>query len=1784
MKLTRTVLAAAFLLISSLAFSQRNKPVELRSGQLQTETNIRQTFIDSFNKLAARYHSKAFGVLQFESIPGIETQKILAANGIQLIDYLPANAYTATIYGSLDLNALHMAKVRSLIQLSPQQKMEAHLATGELPSWAIKIPGTIDLWVSFPRSFNAEEVIDYLKKLNFNILSLKYKSYRILSIRIASFRLNELAGLPCIDYVQPIPQEDQPLNYLSRHIARANYLNAAVADGGKGLNGEGVVIGIGDNEDVQTHIDFTGRLIDRAPEYIQSPVGTGHGHHTHGTLGGAGNIMELYRGYASRATIVSQGYSAIISNASTYVNDYGMVVTNNSYGNSFGCGTIGAYDLSSRLLDQMAYDLPNLENVFAAGNAGTATCAPYPSGFKTVLNGFQSAKNELTVGATTDSGIIAYFSSRGPVKDGRIKPEIVAMGQQVTSTYPVNSYATEDGTSMSSPAVAGGLALIYQRYRQLNGGLNPKNGLAKALLCNGATDKGNAGPDYSYGFGWMNLYRSIEMLENNHYIIGSSTNGTTNNHSITVPANTAQLKVMLYWNDPAASVLSSQSLVNDLDLKVIDPSSTVYLPFVLDTVPANVNNTATTGADHINNVEQVVINNPAAGNYSLQVTGTAINQNPSQEYYLVFDPIPNQLKLTSPAGGEGVVNNAAMIFSWDAYGFTGTGTLDYSLDNGATWTIIQSGIDINRPKYVWQVPNVTSSQALLRITKDGTGESSTSSIFTIIGQPTVSLAATQCEGYININWTSVAGATDYEVMMLRGTEMQSIATTTGTNYTFSGLSKDSTYWVTVRARINGRPGMRAVAISRQPNNGTCSGSISDNDLKVDAILAPLSGRKFTSTQLSATSAVTIRIKNLDDAVANSFDVKYSINGGPWITETVNTPIAAGSTYTYTFVATADLSSSGIYNLTAVVKNNTADPVSANDTAFAVVKSLDNQPLDLTAFFTDDLESAQVGTYETAFTGLNGIERYDFSNSTSYGRVRSFINTGIAYSGSKALTLDMNRLVISGNTNYLTGTFNLVNYNATTNDIRLDFKFNNHGQVSDPGNRVWVRGDDSQPWIEAYDLDANENDPGIYKKSSSIELSRLLLANGQAFGTSFQVKWGQFGQLAATDLSNGAGYTFDDIRFYEAVNDMQMISIDSPAVSSCALSNNSVIKVTVRNSSNSILNNIPVRYKINNGSWVSEIIPSVAPNTTAPYSFSTTADLSAFGTYVIQTDIDYTGDNFRENDTTSVTVINTPVINTFPYLENFEAGNGYWYTRGKNTSWEYGTPNSTNINSAASGAKAWKTRLVGNYNDNELSYLYSPCFNINGLANPTLSFNVALDLEDCGSTLCDGAWVEYSSDGINWIKLGALGGGTNWYNKTVDSLWSIQGYTRWHVATIPLPTGINNLHIRFVLQSDPATNYEGIGIDDIHIYDNQYGIYSGATMSSPITQTISGNSWVPILNGGKLVASIQPNNQNLGVTNTQAYININSGNVRHTATQYYHDRNITIKPANRTLTDSVTVRFYFTDLETDSLIKATGCASCTKPSSVIGLGVSKYSDTDTSFENGSINDNNHGLWTFITPVNVIKVPFDKGYYAEFKVKDFSEFWLNNGGFGNNFPLPVNLIDFTAKKINNSDVEVKWIIVSEQNVSHYEIEVAIGSANAQFIKVGQVMASGNSGVQTYNYTDHTPGKNGIRYYRLKIVDADGSVIYSPVRMVQFDDVITWNVFPNPSNGLFNFVYQLENGESITIKVIDAKGSEIKKYSLSGNGGTQKLSIDLSQSKYASGVYLLQAGAKVFRIYKK
>src|SRR6202043_3959304 len=103
-----------------------------------------------------------------------------------------------------------------------------------------------------------------------------------------------------------------------------------------------------------------------------------------------------------------------------YMNDYNMVLTNNSYFQGLNnCPGEGEYNLLSNYIDSQLYTNASLLHVFASGNDGALTCSPFPKSFATIKSGYQTAKNALTVGAMDNLTYgIKSGSSRGPVNDG----------------------------------------------------------------------------------------------------------------------------------------------------------------------------------------------------------------------------------------------------------------------------------------------------------------------------------------------------------------------------------------------------------------------------------------------------------------------------------------------------------------------------------------------------------------------------------------------------------------------------------------------------------------------------------------------------------------------------------------------------------------------------------------------------------------------------------------------------------------------------------------------------------------------------------------------------------------------------------------------------------------------------------------------------------------------------------------------------------------------------------------------------------------------------------------------------------------------------------------------------------------------------------------------------------------------------------------------------------------------------------------------------------------------
>jgi len=382
--------------------------------------------------------------------------------------------------------------------------------------------------------------------------------------------------------------------------------------------------------------------------------------------------------------------------------------------------------------------------------------------------------------------------------------------------------------------------------------------------------------------------------------------------------------------------------------------------------------------------------------------------------------------------------------------------------------------------------------------------------FTILAQPTLT-ATVPCEGYVNLSWAAVDSATDYEVLQLTNGQFVSLGTTNAVTHRVSGLDKTQTYWFTVRARMKDSLGMRAAAKSIIPASETpCTANEFNNDLKIDSLLSPVNSRTNTSNQLSAAQKITVRIKNLDDiATSGSYNISYQINGGTVVTESSAAIIAAGGTVNYTFTNTANLSAAGTYTVRVFVKK-ASDTQTANDELTYTIKHVANPAVTLP--FIETFESTSTTEYRNNLFALPNADRFDFSTTNNNGRFRTFVNTGVGITGNRSATLDAVSYNGTISNNSLTATINLSNYTATSG-LRLDFKFKNHGQFKQPPTGVWMRGKDTDSWIQVYDLNANQGSLGEIKQPS-INIKDFV----PVITSSFQVRFNQQGKTSAKNGS------------------------------------------------------------------------------------------------------------------------------------------------------------------------------------------------------------------------------------------------------------------------------------------------------------------------------------------------------------------------------------------------------------------------------------------------------------------------------------------------------------------------------------------------------------------------------------------------------------------------------------------------------------------------------------------
>lgn len=904
------------VLISISGFSQGNYAIQFQDETIEIQENI-QSF--NWEQMPENSHlaNGYVGWVQFYNTPTQLIQDDFKSRGLELINYIPNKTYLFYFPSNTSVAYLQSKGVRAIIPVEGRFKLSQDLKNGNIGEWA-QVDDKILVTLQYLDYVDHNFVINDLAERQI-ALQQAYKGSNNIDLLIPDNCLEELSSLAYVKWVELIVAPDVKDDTRGRSLHRSSNLDTQGA--GRNYTGVGIGVMVRDDGIVGPHIDFEGRIDNSGA----TGVGPSHGDGVGGIMAGAGNLDPDMRGMAAGSDVYVVDYVSnfLDSETVTLINSGDVQITNSSYSNGCNAG----YTTITQTVDTQTQAIPSLLHVFSAGNSNNNNCG-YGAGSQwgNITGGHKQGKNVIATANVFFNGTLVGSSSRGPAHDGRIKPDIAANGQNQNSTNENNTYQVFGGTSGAAPGIAGISAQLYEAYGDLNGGALPESALIKATLLNTANDYGNVGPDFKFGWGIVNALRAGILIEDGRYLSDDVIQGATNTHTINVPSGTTQVRFMLYWSDAPATPGASPALVNDLDLVVTDPSSNTELPWILDSTPdpTLLDLPATKGPDHLNNMEQVLINNPAAGNYDLDVTGFNVPVGP-QSYYIVYEIIQDNLTLTYPNDGESFVPGQSESIHWDAINTTDAFTLEYSTDNGGSWNAITT-VANTATNHSWVVPSTLTGEAKIRITSGAFSDESDGT-FSIANQVTGLTLTQVCPTQAIFNWTAIPGAESYDLYILGQKYMEIAGNSATTSITVPISNATDPIWYSIVAKndTDGWKTKRLIALNHPGGLLNCSLT---NDMELTSINndpGEFSGACGGGTD----TVISVNITNTGIDPQSNFMVSYQLSGGPVVDETYTGTLNSGDQVTHEFATPVSITSNGTYTLTSYV-TLAGDQNSAND--------------------------------------------------------------------------------------------------------------------------------------------------------------------------------------------------------------------------------------------------------------------------------------------------------------------------------------------------------------------------------------------------------------------------------------------------------------------------------------------------------------------------------------------------------------------------------------------------------------------------------------------------------------------------------------------------------------------------------------------------------------------------------------------------------------------------------------------------------------------------------------
>lgn len=641
-----------------------------------------------------------YQIIQFNGPITANDKQAIEAMGVELLGYVPQFAYVARMNGVDTQMVQNHPLIRWVGDYNVAYRVSPNISTARsLDANASKL-----LSVSLFEGSDMETFGGLLAEKGIQVVSFIEDSLGAEVIMSASMGdLDEIARFEGISWVE----ESATPEFMNADATVITGVTGMRSNKGlTGYYGQGQVVAVADTgfdsgsmEVGLMHRDFedgygNSRVIAIYDMAGDGPDDTGgHGTHVAGTVLGNG-IMDgsdpanqifdgTNAGVAPEAQLIFQaaqdkntgGYYGL-TNIETL---FGQAHTNPTgeafiHSNSWGYPTLmGRYTTTAIRVDNYVWENPEFLPVFSAGNSGGTSGA-----ISSVISP-GTAKNALTVGSSYNLGEskaiddLASNSGRGPVLDGRVKPDIVAPGVGIYSTATTarfeQDYMRMSGTSMATPHVAGAAALVRE-YLGRDNHPTPSAALIKAILVNGAVDLSLTNktlpisrPNSDMGWGRLELKESLGIDSDNsllywdslaegsdsHYVAPMET-GNIETISIPGVGTTSPLRITLAWSDYQGTSAANGGLVNDLDLMVTAPDGTVFYP-------NNANNGGISdNFDHVNNLVGIDILRPQEGTYTVTITGFNVPQGPQPYGLAVNGTFGPNLTDSAPSGDFSIID------------------------------------------------------------------------------------------------------------------------------------------------------------------------------------------------------------------------------------------------------------------------------------------------------------------------------------------------------------------------------------------------------------------------------------------------------------------------------------------------------------------------------------------------------------------------------------------------------------------------------------------------------------------------------------------------------------------------------------------------------------------------------------------------------------------------------------------------------------------------------------------------------------------------------------------------------------------------------------------------------------------------------------------------------------------------------------------------------------------------------------------------------------------------